>query len=203
VQADLLQGPEAVAAVIARLPFADTGSEELSTIQLYDEAPVVIVAKDHVFAVVDQISIAELLEEVLLLDPLERPEWREALAGRRLIDAEHRPGDLESALDLVATGTGVLVAPQAIARAHRRRDVVHRPLDGVPSTRVALVWVTERKSDELEQFIGVIRGRSAASTRNPGMENTPPKAKPPRPSKAEARAAKVRKAPKKRHRQGR
>ena len=69
-------------------------------------------------------------------------------------------------MDLVAAGIGLLVLPLPYARSLSRRDVVARPLNGVTATRMGIAWSAAREGDELiDEFVGVVRGRSAASTR--------------------------------------
>ncbi|MEK8227919.1 hypothetical protein NKG05_20215 [Oerskovia sp. M15] len=43
--------------------------------------------------------------------------------------------------------------------------MTYRVLDGGPEAPVALGWVTEEKSDLVEEFIGIVRGRTANSSR--------------------------------------
>lgn len=194
-------GGTAAEAVIARLPLApEANLDQLSLILLYQEEPVVVVAKNHVLAMAESVTPAEILDEVLLLDPSDRAAWAGALAGCRLIETRSRPDDFAAAVELVAAGSGVVVVPQSIARANRRRDVVHRPVIGLTPTDIALVWITEQKSALLEEFIGVVRGRTARSTR--GAERSTPA-----PAPAPARSTKVppptRRPRARRNRQGR
>jgi DNA-binding transcriptional LysR family regulator len=71
----------------------------------------------------------------------------------------------EAAIELVAANVGVAVMPQSVARAHSRKDVVARPLvDGV-ETRISLVWPTAGAHPLVDEFIGIVRGRTANSSR--------------------------------------
>ena len=58
--------------VLLRLPVERDG---LHVIPLYEEVPVVVVAKDHVAAAFDEVDIADLADEVLVQDPSDVPEW--------------------------------------------------------------------------------------------------------------------------------
>jgi DNA-binding transcriptional LysR family regulator len=155
-----------------RLPIDDDG---LSVIPLYREDPVVVVAKDHAIAAVDSVTLAEL-------------------KGEKLQDAT---GSLKDAVDLVAAGVGVLVVPQSLARLHARKDVTYRPVTDAGQTQIALAWPAERTTEQVEEFVGIVRGRTAQSSRT---TPTPPKAKKPPKKKvapkpvdqARARAAKAR-----------
>ena len=120
-------------------------SEELHVIPLYEETPVVVAAKEHVFSVVDDVSEADLAEEVV------------------------QPGDDADTVALVAAGVWVARMPQSVARTHSRRDVVTRPIrDGAP-TRIGLAWrvsdAGEAADPRIDTFIGIVRGRTANSTR--------------------------------------
>ena len=154
-----------------RLPLDDL---RLHLIPLYTEQPVVVAPKDHPVAVFDEVSLADLSEE----DVLEGFEGAEAV-------------------DLVAGGAGVAYLPQSVARTFSRRDVVHRPVvDGSP-TQIALAWLRENPHEMIEEFIGIVRGRTANSSRSarPSSEAAPrkqaarPAPRPARSASARGRAA--------------
>jgi len=130
---------------LVRLP-VDT--EGLHLIPLYDEQPVVMVSREHPVAAYDEIDVADLAEEHRLPDP--GTSTREAVAG-------------------VADDAGVLVVPMSVARLHHRRDVVHVPVSGVPTTTVGLAWRRDLDDDRAQTFVGVVRGRTVNSSRD-----TPP-----------------------------
>src|SRR5699024_43752 len=77
----------------------------------------------------------------------------------------HRPATTADAVQLVAAGTGLLVLPLSLARLHHRRDLVHRPLAGAPGAPVLLAWPTDHTTEAIEDFAGIVRGRTASSTR--------------------------------------
>ncbi|WP_037914434.1 LysR substrate-binding domain-containing protein [Actinacidiphila yeochonensis] len=151
---------------IVRLPVDRTA---LSAIPLYTEATVVVVPKDHVVSAVDEVAVADLADEVVLhpMDdvlPWERPPGRPAL---------ERPATTEDAIELVAAGIGLLVVPQSLARLHHRRDLVYRPVVDAPGSDVALSWPEDRHTDLVEQFIGIVRGRTVNSTRGRPQQQPP------------------------------
>ncbi len=146
-----------------RLP-VDT--EGLHLIPLYDEQPVVVVSREHPVAVFDRIDVADLAGEHLLQDPDDVPAWRD-VAGE-VADGTRDPVPamtLREAVESVAADAGVVVLPMSLARLHHRGDVVHVPVDGVPVTRVGLAWRRDADDDRVETFIGVVRGRTANSSR--------------------------------------
>jgi hypothetical protein len=55
--------------------------------------------------------------------------------------------------------------PMSLARLHHRKDVVHVPVTGVPTTKVGLAWLVDNDDERVQTFIGVVRGRSAHSSR--------------------------------------
>ena len=151
-----------------RLPVPDEG---LHLIPLYEEVPVVIVPKDHPVSLFEEVTLADLSDENVL-----------------------DPAETDDAIDLVAGGAGVLFAPLSVARTHSRRDLVHRPLsDGTP-TRVSLAWLVDNPNELIEEFIGIVRGRTANSSRSrtptatdrPAKQGTPPKRTPPGAKKGRA-----------------
>jgi len=158
----------------------------LSAIPLYSEQAVVVAQKEHPVALFDTVVEADLADEV------------------------HHHGSFEDSIALVAAGGGVVVVPQSIARLHARSDTVVRPVTDAPQTGISLAWVTEHTSERIEYFIGIVRGRTARSSRSSPSGGTPdatdrvtersgrPSKSPPkpgskkRPTEAEARAAALR-----------
>ena len=66
---------------------------------------------------------------------------------------------------MVATGSGIVVVPMSVARLHHRKDVVHRPVTGVAPSGVGLAWRVDDDDPRIEDFIGIVRGRTERSTR--------------------------------------
>ncbi|PPF29595.1 MULTISPECIES: LysR substrate-binding domain-containing protein [unclassified Rathayibacter] len=183
----------------AQLSFVrgDVSSSALSSIHLYDEQPVAVVGREHALAAADELDVAELAGEHLLQDPEDVPEW--AAVAEELADGSRRPlprmAGLDDAVEQVAAGVGVLIVPQSVARVHSRKDVTAVPVTGVAPSSVRLAWVTDDKGDDVEDFIGVVRGRSANTTR--GTAATPKVE-----SRAKAAKAKAREAREKAERAG-
>ncbi|WP_328307032.1 LysR substrate-binding domain-containing protein [Streptomyces sp. NBC_00442] len=161
-----------------RLPIDRTG---LSAIPLYTETTVVVVPKDHLFAAVEEVSARELADEIVL-HPLDDTLGWECPPGR---PAFERPATTEDAVELVAAGVGVLVVPQSLARLYHRKDLTYRTVTDVPESRVALSWAEEEVAPDLvEEFIGIVRGRTVNSSR--GRTPTPPQPKQKRADKGAA-----------------
>ncbi|MFB6782797.1 MULTISPECIES: LysR substrate-binding domain-containing protein [unclassified Streptomyces] len=160
---DLLRRGGADAGFV-RLPIDRT---DLSAIPLYTETTVVVVPKDHVVATVDEVSVADLADDVVL-HPLDDTLGWELPPGRPAIE---RPATTADAIELVAAGVGLLVVPQSLARLHHRKDLTYRPLTDAPESRVALSWPEEETTDLVEDFIGIVRGRTVNSSR--GRNPTP------------------------------
>ncbi len=93
---DALSGVVAgtVDAAFVRLPVE---GEDLGVIPLYEERPVVVMPKEHVLSVLDEVSALDM-------------------AGEKTLE-----GDWAADVELVAAGVGVTVLPQSVARALSRR----------------------------------------------------------------------------------
>ncbi|QKV74797.1 LysR substrate-binding domain-containing protein [Amycolatopsis sp. Hca4] len=174
----LLRTREADAALL-RSPIDRDG---LHAIPLYTETTVVVVPKDHLIAAADEVSTVDLADEVVLHPLDDTLEWPEP-PGRPAVS---RPETTADAVELVAAGVGVLVVPQSLARLHHRRDLTYRPVGDAPQSSVALSWLEEETTDLMEQFIGIVRGRTVNSTR--GRQQAPAERK--RPERKPAAAAK-------------
>jgi len=190
----LLRARDADAALL-RSPIDRDG---LHAIPLYTETSVVVVPKDHLIAAADEVSTVDLADEVVLHPVDDTLAW-ETRPGRPAVS---RPETTADAIELVAAGVGVLVVPQSLARLHHRRDLTYRPVGDAPQSSVALSWLEEETTDLMEQFIGIVRGRTVNSTR--GRPQAPAERK--RPERKPAAAKPVRRggggSPGKRRRRG-
>lgn len=130
--------------VFARMPV----SEQHNAIPLWTETAVVAMPKDSPLAELAEVDLAD--------------------AEVHVIDAGPVPADIDGSLDLVEANVGVVVLPQSLFRAASRKDLVGRPLMNAEGTRIALVWRDEDTTETTEEFIGVVRGRTANSSRQPG-----------------------------------
>lgn len=130
-----------------RLPLDREG---LNIIPLYTELAVLVVPKEHPAALFDAVTMADLAGESQVPD-----------------------GPITESLPSVAAGLGVVVVPQSIARLHSRRDLVYRPITDHPPTQIGLAWPVEHTSEHIEQFIGIVRGRTANSSRASGPVKAP------------------------------
>ncbi|MFF8234358.1 LysR family transcriptional regulator substrate-binding protein [Streptomyces caelestis] len=143
---------------LVRLPVDRT---VLSAIPLYTEQTVVVVPKDHLVTAVDEVSVEDLSDDIVLHPLDDVLDW-ENLPGR---PAFERPATTADAVELVAAGIGVLIVPLSLARLHHRKDLTHRPLKDAPESSVALAWPADATTDQVEDFIGIVRGRTVNSTR--------------------------------------
>lgn len=159
--ADLLRSGAADVALL-RLPA--TG-DDLSVITLYTEATVVVVPKDHVVTVVDEIDAADLADETLVVPLDDTLRWTDPPGTPFAGDPVPTTPD---AIELVAAGVGVIVLPQSLGRLHQRRGLTARVVRDAPGSAVGLAWVTDRYDEFTEEFIGIVRGRTATSSRGIG-----------------------------------
>ncbi|MER7762944.1 LysR family substrate-binding domain-containing protein [Streptomyces sp. NPDC097619] len=135
--------------------------DELSAIPLYTEVTVVVCPKDHLFAAAEELTLADLDEELVLHPRDDVFAWT-APPGRPALERPETTGD---AIELVAAGIGVLLVPQSLARLHHRKDLTYRPVTDAPQSGVVLSWPQDGTTDLIEQMIGIVRGRTANSTR--------------------------------------
>jgi DNA-binding transcriptional LysR family regulator len=133
----------------------------LAVIPLYEETTVAVVPADHILTAVDTITAAELDGEPVLL-PLDDVVAWAAVPG---VPVDHRPETARDAMELVAAGVGVLVVPQSLARLHHRKDLAYRPIAEAPSCPVVLAFPEGPPPALVEEFIGIVRGRTPSSSR--------------------------------------
>lgn len=154
---------------------APTG-EDLHRVWLYREAPVVCASRDHWVAAAESSVTWEEISAEPFFDPAEMLQETQAADAEQaaLLAADvHTPkqgADLAAgermALEVVASGTGLVVLPNSVARMLARRDIVIREIEGIAGYDVGLAWLREADSPVIQEFIGVARGRKPGSGRS-------------------------------------
>lgn len=149
-----------VDAALVRLP-VDTVA--LHVIPLYDELPVVVCAADSHLTAADELTIADLAGEIVIVpdDDVLSVRVPDAVAP-----AFAPPETTADAVATVAAGVGIVIMPMSLARLHHRKDADHRVLTDGPSSTVALAWPRDAASPLVDAFIGIVRGRTANSSRS-------------------------------------
>ncbi|MCW2771717.1 MAG: Substrate-binding protein LysR [Nocardioides sp.] len=140
---------------LVRLPIDRDG---LHCIPLYDELPVAVMGTEHLLTLLDEVSLADLADEQLVLPH----------ASGWTPDAEQLawpPMTVGDAVEVVASGTGVVIVPMSVARLHHRRDVTYRTVTDLPPTTVGLAWLVDNDDPWVQRFIGIVRGRTERSSR--------------------------------------
>ncbi|MDW4573784.1 LysR family substrate-binding domain-containing protein [Microbacterium sp. M3] len=151
-----------VDAAIVRLPLDRDG---LHAIPLYDELPVVVCAKDSHLTAADELAASDLEGEVLIVPADDVLGIRSRSFPGTAAPRFAPPADTGEAIATVATGVGIVVVPMSLARLHHRKDVDYRPLRDAPGSTVALAWVADRTTPAVDAFVGIVRGRTANSSR--------------------------------------
>lgn len=136
-------------------------------IQLYTEQLSLVVARDHELAEQDTISRAELATVTLLDHPQHPAAWP---APQPWADPSWMPTTLRAALQLVATGAGGIILPTMLAR-HLSDKREHALLaladaEAFPGTTVWATWDVSRDAADVQELVGVLRGRTARSSRS-------------------------------------
>ncbi|UWP79021.1 LysR substrate-binding domain-containing protein [Dactylosporangium fulvum] len=171
--------PSHADAGLVRLP---VDRDALHAIPLYTETTVVVMPRDHLLTAADELTTAELAE---IGEPLLRPLDEVLPRTEEPPAPEDRPATTAAAVELVAAGAGLLVVPQSLARLHHRRDLTFRVVTDAPVSSVALAWPRDGHTDLVEEMIGIVRGRTANSTRG----RPQPQAAPERPARKPAGGA--------------
>ena len=173
----------AVDAALVRLPIDRAG---LHTIPLYTETTVAVVPKEHVVTATEEATVADLADEIVLRPQDDTLAWPGDRPGRA---AAFAPATTAEAIKLVAAGVGLLVVPQSLARLHHRRDLTYRPLADAPGSGVGLAWPDAENTELMEEFIGIVRGRTVNSSRTPRSDPAPGTPAPTKKSVARRRPA--------------
>lgn len=145
--------------VLLRLPVDLERPTALHCVRLYEERPVAVAGREHWLAAADADE---------LVDPDDLREEQHVLPHPGVSPSVEQLSfpdmGVADAVEVAASGTGIVVLPMSLARLHHRRDVVQRPVD-LPGTAIALVWRRDDDSPVHQDFVGVVRGRRVGSSR--------------------------------------
>ncbi len=72
---------------------------------------------------------------------------------------------VKDAVEVAASGTGLVIVPMSIARLHQRKDTTYRTVVDLEPTKVGLAWMIDSDDERTQEFVGVVRGRTARSSR--------------------------------------
>jgi hypothetical protein len=144
---------------------------------LYTESMGLVVPKDHELAKEDAVRLTDVAFVTLLDHPDHAPEWP---AAEPWLDPEWMPKNVPAALQLVATNLGAILLPIPLAR-HliNKKEHVLLPIIADPPMTGSDIWATwtiERDAADVQQLAGILRGRTARSSR-PLVDELPEKPK--------------------------
>jgi DNA-binding transcriptional LysR family regulator len=126
-------------------------------------------------AAVEEVELADLADEDVF-EPLDEVLAWVDRPGR---PAFTRPESTADAIELVASGAGVLLLPQSLARLHHRKDLTYRTVTDAPQSQIGLAWLEAETTDLMEELIGIVRGRTPNSSRGRTPQQPPTRKKPP------------------------
>ncbi len=141
-------------------------------VRLYAESVALVVAAEHELATansressgvdLDTIHLLQLLDH-----PDHAPQWP---APEPWAEASWMPPHAAAAAQLVATGTGAALMPLPLARqVARGREHAVLPVAEraeLAGTQIWASWPASLDGDDVQQLIGIMRGRTARSSRN-------------------------------------
>lgn len=133
-------------------------------LRLYDEAIAVVLPKGHELTGREFVSLAELADVRLLDHPNHAPEWP---TPEPWDDPAWMPANIGAALDLVATGLGGILMPAPLARhiTDKHKHLTIRVSEPIVAGTVWASWPVERDAPDMQHLAGVMRGRTARSSR--------------------------------------
>lgn len=116
-------------------------------IPLYSEDVVLVMHHEHLLTLEEKLLLADIADEPRIPD---------------------EPS--EAAMRRIAAGEGVALWPASVAKKLRRKDVVAERLDDGDQSAIGLTWPREGQHPLVDEFIGIVRGRTAHSSRNAEVE---------------------------------
>ncbi|QNQ89948.1 LysR family transcriptional regulator [Corynebacterium poyangense] len=153
-----------VDAVLCRLPDSRINQDECFVVELYEEQPGVAVPKDSVFgeaavAVTDH----DIADEICHYQPV----------SGQPVDI----GAIRTGLQIVAANVGVVLGPRPVLQLLSGKKIVDLEFcaPSWPATRVALVWWKDRDAPDIQDLVGIMKGRRPSSSRQEGASGRKPK----------------------------
>lgn len=148
-------------------------------VRLYAETIALVVPAEHELAEAASVDRDALDRVTLLGHPAHSELWPDA---QPWADPAWAPKSVPAALELVATGLGGILLPHPLAR-HLTRKGTHAvvPLTGderLPGTEIWATWAVERDAGDVQQLVGIMRGRTARSDRPGAVAADPQGPKP-------------------------
>jgi DNA-binding transcriptional LysR family regulator len=146
-----------VDAVVTRMPFTTDG---LRVTMLYDEARVLLVAKDHRLAGKASVTLDDIADEPIphVANPVWDAFWRvDPRPGGTPAPAGPVVDSLEDQYELVASGQVVAIAPAGLRADGTRPDLVTIPLSGLEPCQVVLATRAEDSARPVTEFRGLAR----------------------------------------------
>lgn len=170
------------------------------SIHLYCEQPVLVVHKTDELASAPALVSGDLAELELLHTQHEHSSWRWVLQNlhRQGGEAPAQERRLTEAMDMATAKLGVLVLPHAVARTYGNKELTYVAVTDLAETDVYLVWLREPTGSgasdsqptqneqtvaaQIDAFIGIVRGRTAKSSRTSAGASEPQTAAAKRPT---------------------
>lgn len=152
-------------AAIVRGPVTD---DRLHRVRLFEERAVAVAVREHPIEAFEQVNLADL-------------------EGEQLINVAELSA--EDAVAVAATGAGIAILPMSVARLFGGKSVTIRIVEDAVGYDVSLVWLQDRDDDDIQDFVGITRGRRAWSGRGSESGETDSadeKSKPSRADKAKS-----------------
>lgn len=122
-------------------------SDDLHSIPLYTEQQVAVFPAEHAGADHDELTLDELSTYA------------------ELSEVEIRTEPSEDTMALAAGDAAIGLIPHSAARLYARKDTRAVFVTDAPPTRIALTWRRDSDNEWIEEFIGIVRGRTARSSR--------------------------------------
>ena len=138
-------------------------------LHLYTEALALVIDADHELASSTEVTLEELALITLVDHPDHDTSWP---AAQPWSDPAWMPAHARAAMDLVATGAGAILLPLPLARhlSSKREHAVVPVRTDRPAADMWATWAVDHDTDDVQQLIGVMRGRTARSSRGPAEQ---------------------------------
>ena len=110
-----------------------------------------------------QVSMAEVAERTVVIDPRTGTTSSDLWQGAATLPTFIESADVDSWLDAIAAGRGVGTTAQATADHHPRPGVTYRPIKDGPRIAVRLVWLRDARPAGLDDLVHTVTELYAAT----------------------------------------
>jgi DNA-binding transcriptional LysR family regulator len=156
---------------------------ELSSIDVGASRMAVVMAAGHRLGRVDELRVADVIDEPFLDDPRVDPAWKafwtlDAYRGGPPTRVHGGVTGVEQAIEPVASGRAIATFPESLAAGLPHPGLIWLPLADGPRVAIRLVWRADERSPAVGRLVDIARALFASDPPHAPLSREPDRAQP-------------------------